>query len=256
MADIYPSRLKSWQANSSNNKGILQYQDALKLMPDFIKRLPILFKKTLSPEGGFIEPICRKILTFIIIAIYRPRVAGLENIPTTGGVVLIANHVSYLDGPIISAICPRPVRYVIDKYIYEQPVINFFMRHARAIPILPKKEVVEAALSEISKALQNGEVVCIFPEGRLTYTGNIGRFKPGIEFIIQRDPVPVVPMGLDGLWGSVFSRKYIKARFRFMPRSFKSNVKLAIGFPVVPEKVKVDKLQRVIIKLIQRARNL
>lgn len=235
----------------------LPYQQARAkepVMPDFIKRLFAPITELLSPERGLVEPICRRILKFIIFAIYRPKALGLENIPATGGVVLIANHVSYLDGPIISAICPRPVRYVIDKHIYEQPIINFFMRHARAIPILPKKEVVEAALDEISRALKNGEVVCIFPEGRLTYTGHIGRFKPGIEYMIQRDPVPVVPMALDGLWGSIFSRKYLKAPMRFLPRSLKADVRLVIGFPVVPEKVKVDKLQRVTLKLLLKAR--
>jgi 1-acyl-sn-glycerol-3-phosphate acyltransferase len=161
--------------------------------------------------------------------------------------------VSFLDGPILSAICKRPVRYVIDKGIYEQPVIHYFMRHNRAIPILPKKEIVEAALEQISLGLQQGDVICIFPEGRITYTGELGHFRPGIEAIIARDPVPVIPIGLHGLWGSIFSRKYLGSPWRFVPCSFPPRVRVEIGYVIPPEKVKVEKLHKIVGKLLERA---
>lgn len=202
------------------------------------------------------EPIYRTILKAIIWMVYHPKVVGMEHVPAEGAAVLIANHVSYLDGPIISAICKRPVRYVIDKGIYEQPGINYFMRHNRAIPIMPKKEVVEAALASISEGLKQGDLICIFPEGRLTYTGHLGRFKTGIESIIQRDSVPVIPLGLEGLWGSMFSRKYLRARFRWLPRHWWSDVRVVVGYPVPPDQVKIDKLQKVVLSLLQRAREL
>lgn len=186
----------------------------------------------------------------LVYLIYRPKYFGFERIPETGPAVLIANHVSYVDGLIIHAGINRPVHYVIDKEIYELPGVNYFMRLNGSIPIAPKRESVEAALDQISEYLKKGELVCIFPEGRLTYTGSLGRFKPGIEFIIKRDPVPVYPIALNGLWGSVFSRKYLKARFRWLPRSLRRREIHAIcGEPIQPENITINHLQEVVLKL-------
>jgi 1-acyl-sn-glycerol-3-phosphate acyltransferase len=182
--------------------------------------------------------------------IYNPKYYGFERIPETGPAVLIANHVSYVDGLVIFAGLKRPVHYVIDKSIYELPGVNYFMRLNGSIPIAPKREVVEAALDQISEYLKQGELVCIFPEGRLTYTGSLGRFKPGIEFIIKRDPVPVYPIALNGLWGSVFSRKYLRSRFRWFPRSFRRrDIRAICGEPIQPDDVNVNRLQEIVLKL-------
>lgn len=186
----------------------------------------------------------------LVYLLYKPKYYGFERIPETGPAVLIANHVSYVDGLIIHAGINRPVHYVIDQSIYELPGVNYFMRLNGSIPIAPKREVVEAALDKISEYLQAGELVCIFPEGRLTYTGSLGRFKPGIEFITKRDAVPVYPIALNGLWGSVFSRKYLRARFRWVPRSLKRREISAIcGEPVQPEDVNINRLQEIVLKL-------
>lgn len=192
----------------------------------------------------------RKGAKALVYLIYRPKYFGFERIPETGPAVLIANHVSYVDGLIIHAGINRPVHYVIDQEIYELPGVNYFMRLNGSIPIAPKREVVEAALDQISEYLKQGELVCIFPEGRLTYTGSLGRFKPGIEFIIKRDPVPVYPIALNGLWGSVFSRKYLKARFRWLPRSLRRReIRAICGEPIQPENVTINHLQEVVLKL-------
>lgn len=186
----------------------------------------------------------------IVYLFYKPKYYGFDRIPETGPAVLIANHVSYVDGLIIHAGINRPVHYVIDQAIYELPGVNYFMRLNGSIPIAPKREVVEAALDKISEYLKAGELVCIFPEGRLTYTGSLGRFKPGIEFMIKRDPVPVYPIALNGLWGSVFSRKYLKARFRWMPRSLRRReVRAICGEPIQPEDINVNRLQEIVLKL-------
>lgn len=188
----------------------------------------------------------RKLARFI----YNPKYYGFDRIPETGPAVLIANHVSYVDGLIIFAGLKRPVHYVIDKAIYEVPGVNYFMRMNGSIPIAPKREVVEAALDQISEYLKAGELVCIFPEGRLTYTGSLGRFKPGIEFMIKRDPVPVYPIALNGLWGSIFSRKYLKSRFRWFPRSFRRrDIRAICGEPIQPEDVNINRLQEIVLKL-------
>lgn len=193
----------------------------------------------------------RKGASFLIRLFYRTRYYGFEKIPAEGAAVLIANHVSYVDGLFIHAACNRQVHYIIDQEIYELPGVNYFMKLAGAIPIAPKRESVENALNLVSEYLKQGELVCIFPEGRLTYTGSLGRFRPGIEAIIKRDPVPVYPIALHGLWGSVFSRKYIKARFRWLPRKlFKRREVLAIcGNPIPPEEVQVNKLQKIVLEL-------
>ena len=181
--------------------------------------------------------------------LYRPKYYGFDRIPETGAALLICNHVSYVDGLLIHAGCKRPVHFVIDQNIYNVPGVHFFMKLNGSIPIAPKREVVESALDQISQYLQQGELVCIFPEGRLTYTGSLGRFKPGIEFIIKRDPVPVYPIALNGLWGSIFSRKYLKARFRWFPRTLRREVQAICGEPIQPEDVKINRLQEIVLKL-------
>lgn len=183
-------------------------------------------------------------------SIYRIDYYGFDRIPKTGPAVLIANHVSYVDGLILHAGIDRPVHFVIDQTIYRVPGVHHFMKRNGSIPIAPKREVVEAALDRISDYLRQGELVCIFPEGRLTYTGSLGRFKPGIEFIVKRDPVPVYPIAINGLWGSIFSRKYLKARFRWIPRVWRRReIRVICGEPIAPEDVNINRLQEIVLKL-------
>lgn len=188
----------------------------------------------------------RKLVHFF----YNVQYYGFDKIPETGAAVLVANHVSYVDGLIIHAGCKRTVHYIIDKAIYEVPGVNYFMRLNGSIPIAPKREIVEAAWNQVAEYLAAGELVCIFPEGRLTYTGSLGRFKPGIEAIIKRNPVPVYPIALNGLWGSYFSRKDPGKPFRFFRRSFKRReVRAICGDPIMPEDVQVNRLQEIVLKL-------
>ncbi|MEM7617382.1 MAG: 1-acyl-sn-glycerol-3-phosphate acyltransferase, partial [Pseudomonadota bacterium] len=166
-----------------------------------------------------------------------------------GAKLIICNHISYMDGLIINAAIKADVRYIIDKTIYNMPIINYFMKLNNAIPIAPTKKDVTLALEEISKGLRNGDTICIFPEGRLTYTGNLGRFKPGIEWIINRDPVPVYPLALQGLWGSIFSRKYRKSRFKIIPRKFRPHIKCICGDMIEAEDAKINNLQTKVLQL-------
>lgn len=186
-------------------------------------------------------------------AAYAPRYTGFEQIPEKGPAVIISNHVSYVDGLIIASGCKRPVRFIIDTYIYNTPGIHYFMVYNRAIPIEPTRESVIHALDEISKALEEGDIVCIFPEGQLTYTGSLGRFKTGIESIIKRNAVPVYPVALTGLWGSVFSRKYLGSFRRFIPKGFSQPVRAICGAPIAPEQVTVNYLQKAIMRLKHQA---
>lgn len=200
------------------------------------------------------EPLLDRFLRSVINGLtsftYKPRYIGFEKIPDEGPVILISNHVSYMDGPIINAGCKRAVHYVIDEDIYQVPGVHFIMERAKAIPIAPNRKSVEKAFDMISEALRDGGAVCIFPEGFLTFTGGLGRFRPGIEWIIKRDPVPIVPIALSGLWGSVFSRQYRGSLRRFFPRRWlRGHVVVKCGDVIAPERAKVNELQDILMKL-------
>jgi 1-acyl-sn-glycerol-3-phosphate acyltransferase len=127
----------------------------------------------------------------------------------------------------------RPTRFVMYYKIYRMPLFGWLFRQARTIPIAGRKEdpeMMERAFAEVRKALAAGEIVGIFPEGGLTSDGTIQPFRAGVERILAADPVPVVPMALRGLWGSLFSRK---DRLRY-PRRFRSKIALVIGAPIAP----------------------
>ena len=195
------------------------------------------------------EKFYRNIVKFFCILVYAPQYINFDNIPESGAAVIISNHVSYADGLIIASGIKRPVRFVIDAPIYNLPIINYIMRCNRAIPIEPTRDSVITALNEISEGLKAGDIICIFPEGQLTYTGGLGRFKTGIESIIKRDPVPVYPIALSGLWGSMFSRKYLGSLKRFIPKKFSQRISAICGSAIAPELVTVNYLQETVLKL-------
>jgi len=170
----------------------------------------------------------------LIHSIYRLRKHGLANIPETGPALIACNHVSFVDAIIILAASPRPIRFVMDHNIFRVPLLSFVFRTAKAIPIAPYKEnpaLLEAAYAEVSRALADGELVAIFPEGRITSTGELGPFKKGIKQILEANPVPVIPMGLSGLFGSMFSRKDGPAFFK-APRKLLARIDLNVGEPI------------------------
>lgn len=165
---------------------------------------------------------------------YRLDVTGMQHCPEHGPAVYVCNHVSFVDWLIIGGTIRRPLRFVMDHRIFRTPVVGTLFRHAKTIPIAPAKEdeaLMNAAFDRIAAELDAGEVVCIFPEGMLTPDGTMQQFRRGIERILERNPVPVVPMGLDGLWGSMFSRRDGPAMSR-PPRGFRSPIRLTIGPPI------------------------
>jgi 1-acyl-sn-glycerol-3-phosphate acyltransferase len=188
-------------------------------------------------------------LKVVVRLLYRTKFIGFDKLPKTGPAIIVANHVSYMDGCVISAASPRVVRFVIDEDIYNVPAVKHFMSRIRAIPIAANKDGVKKALAEVSEGLKNGDLIMIFPEGQLTYTGNMGRFKFGVEWMLKNDPVPVYPMAIKGLWGSIFSRKYLKSKYPFLPRSFRRKVKLIVGDPLPPERAGINNLQKMVMRL-------
>jgi 1-acyl-sn-glycerol-3-phosphate acyltransferase len=181
--------------------------------------------------------VMRFLVWIIGHTLYRVNHVNVENIPDEGPAVLVANHVSYIDGVIIGGACRRPIRFVVHEPIYRLPLLNYIFKTGRAIPIEGKKHNPSAykdAFEKIKKALDAGELVCIFPEGHLTPDGEIHTFKRGIEKILKDSPVPVIPTALRGLWGSWLSRKDNKA-MRRLPRGFRSNIEFVVGEPMAPE---------------------
>ena len=192
------------------------------------------------------EFVLRFIFWILTHTMYRVRHVGLDRIPDEGPAVLVCNHVSYVDALIMAGACRRPIRFVMYEPIYRAPVLNYIFRKGKAIPITSKEadpETYHRAFDRISENLKAGELVCIFPEGRLTRDGKLGEFKNGIEKIVKRDPVPVIPMALNGLWGSYFSHKYGQA-LAGRPRRFWSRVQLLAGTPVIPENVTAGDLRQ------------
>ena len=196
---------------------------------------------TLVPEF-----LMRFIMWILIHSVYRLKKEGLRNIPDEGAAVLVCNHVSFVDALVIAAGCPRPIRFVMDHNIFKVPVLNFVFRTAKTIPIASAKEdpqALEHAYDEVAKALSDGDLVGIFPEGKITSTGDINEFKSGIKRIIERTPVPVIPLALRGLWGSFFSRMGGKAMSRFFPRGISSKIALVAGAAIPPGQVAPESLQ-------------
>lgn len=183
---------------------------------------------------------------------YRIKVQGLENIPESGPALIVCNHVSFMDPLVIGGNVRRPVRFVMDHNIFNIPVMGFIFRTARAIPIAPAREdpaALDRAFDQIDAELAAGEIVCIFPEGKLTRDGEMSEFKRGVERILERRAVPVVPMALRGLWGSFFSRRDGKAAMTQLPRRFWSRIELIATAPVHGASASAEGLQRIVAGL-------
>ena len=192
------------------------------------------------------EFLMRFIAWLLIHTVHRVRGIHLGRIPEKGAAVLVCNHVSYMDAVVIMAFSPRPIRFVMDHRIFEIPFLSWVFRTAKTIPIAPAKEdpwVMEKSFIDIARALHEGELVCIFPEGRLTHDGDVNEFKGGIMKIIERSPVPVIPMALRGLWGSFFSREKGNPFQRSFSRGLRSHLELNVGEPLTPSQVNPTFLQ-------------
>ena len=159
--------------------------------------------------------------------------------------MLVCNHISFVDALIIGGSIRRPVRFVMYYKIFQIPLINILFRTARAIPIASAKEdadLLDAAFDQIDAELEAGNLICIFPEGGITNDGEIQTFRPGIEKIIARRAVPVIPIGLGGLWGSWFSRQQ-GGGLRKIPGRLFAKVNVRMGTAVEPGDATADNLE-------------
>lgn len=183
----------------------------------------------------------RFVIWLLSHSFYRVTHRNLHHIPETGGALLVCNHVSYVDALILAGACPRPIRFVMDEDYYRLPVLHYFFQASRVIPIKLSNTSIRNALREVKKQLNDGEIVCIFPEGQLTTDGEMQPFKRGVDCILKQSPVPVIPLALRGLWGSYFSRKGGRAMLKF-PCRFWSKVEVVAGTPVAPEQARCERL--------------
>jgi 1-acyl-sn-glycerol-3-phosphate acyltransferase len=202
------------------------------------------------------EFLLRFVCWLLMHTLYRLQKLG-AHFPESGAALIVCNHVSFVDALVISAACRRPIRFIMDNAIFQAPLIRTLATGMKAIPITSAKEnaeVYEQAFEAAAEALREGELVCIFPEGRLTADGEIALFRPGLTRILAENPVPVIPMAIVGLWGSMFSRQYRKLWQR-LPRKLWHRVVVNVGAVVAPDKAAPELLRDTVCELYRAAEN-
>ena len=179
------------------------------------------------------EFLLRFLCTVLVKIIYRVKVVGAENIPATGGALVVCNHVSYADAPLLCASMPRPLRFVMDRDFYNMPVLKTISDIVRTIPISandpPKK--LAAAIRKARNAIRDGDILCVFPEGYMTRNGNLLSFKAGFERIVKGTSAPIIPAHIGGIWGSMLT--YYHGRpFSTLPKKLPLPVSVRFGEPL------------------------
>jgi acyl-[acyl-carrier-protein]-phospholipid O-acyltransferase / long-chain-fatty-acid--[acyl-carrier-protein] ligase len=164
--------------------------------------------------------------------LYRIRALGVGNIPGSGGAVLIANHISYMDVVVLQLACPRAIRYMAYRGPGTGPLLSWIFRVAGVIEIAPNRP--SQWLRDAVKALRDGEIVCVFPEGEISRTGQLMAMRRGFELLARRARVPVIPAAVEGLWGSVFSFSGNRYLWK-SPRLMRTPVCVAFGEPIAFE---------------------
>jgi acyl-[acyl-carrier-protein]-phospholipid O-acyltransferase/long-chain-fatty-acid--[acyl-carrier-protein] ligase len=183
----------------------------------------------------------RLILFFVTRTIYRVRVIGRDNFPQKTGALLVCNHMSFVDVALLVAATDRPIRFLMYKVIYDHPVVKPLARALKAIPIsseLRPRDMLHS-LHVASDALRNDEIVCIFAEGQITRTGQMLPFRRGLERIMKDVDVPIIPVNLDGVWGSIFS--FARGRFLWkIPHHIPYHVTVSFGTPMPPTSTAIE----------------
>ncbi|MET3132908.1 1-acyl-sn-glycerol-3-phosphate acyltransferase [Oxalobacteraceae bacterium GrIS 1.11] len=183
------------------------------------------------------EFLMRFLAWLLIHTVHRVKCVNADRIPDEGAAVLVCNHVSFVDAIVIMAVSRRPIRFVMDHRIFKTPLLGWIFKTGKAIPIASAKEdpwLMEKAFVDIAQALHEGDLVCIFPEGKLTTTGEMNEFKGGIAKILARSQVPVIPMALRGMWGHFLSRNKENVFERTFRGGWRSRLVLVVGQPVAP----------------------
>jgi len=204
-----------------------------------LNALVAIYIFTLVPEF-----LLRFLMWILIHTIYRVRARGLKNIPEEGPVIVAANHVSFVDPLIIGGMVRRPINFVMYYRIYQIPLLRFFFKASKAIPIASRTEdpdVLGEAYRRSDAVLEAGDILGIFPEGQITRDGEIQAFKKGIDRILVDQPVPVIPIALCNLWGSLFSRRDPLLKRR--PYKLWSLIEIRVGKAIPPEEATAERLE-------------
>jgi len=167
----------------------------------------------------------------LVRILYRVRVTGQENVPEASGALLIPNHITWIDGVLLLLYCPRHVRMVADREFIKNRLFRRLAKDFGVIPIVPGRRSVVRSIRAAREALRQGDVVCMFPEGGLSRTGQIHPFNPGFLTILKGTGAPVIPVHLGGLWGSIFSFERGKWFWKW-PRRLPYPVSVRFGRPI------------------------
>lgn len=176
---------------------------------------------------------------------YRLRIEGREHVPPHGAALVLSSHVAFHDFLFAGVAMGRPVRFVMHQHHFRYPALRAFFGACRVIPIAPAKEDparLAEAMEAIDAALAQGELVVMFPEGRMSEDGSLSEIRPGLERIVARRPVPVIPVVVDGLFGSWMSRAHGEP-MSTRPRRFRAPVTIRVGAPIAPEHVTASRVR-------------
>lgn len=189
------------------------------------------------------DALLRLIIVLVAHTLYRVRIIGAKNIPETGGAMLVPNHVSFLDGLFLFAATDRPIRFVVEQHWYERPLLKPFMKALGVIPISGAGGArnILRALRDAGKALDDGEVVCLFAEGEISRMGSTLPFRRGLKRIVKGRNAPIIPVHLDRIYGSFGSSR--QGRMQWLPTKIPCPVTVSFGEPMSsearPEEVRV-----------------
>jgi acyl-[acyl-carrier-protein]-phospholipid O-acyltransferase/long-chain-fatty-acid--[acyl-carrier-protein] ligase len=192
------------------------------------------------------EFFVRLVLWTLTHTVYQIRIDGLQHVPVRGPALLVCNHLSHVDGLIVGATMQRFVRFMVYRAIYELPLLNPLLRFMHAIPVSASRQDVVESLARARRELEAGHVVCIFAEGSISRTGNLLPFKRGFERIVDGLDVPVIPVNLDRLWGSIFSFKRGKFFWK-RPERIPYPVTVTFGPPMASSSTAADVRQAVML---------
>ncbi|MGH7832908.1 MAG: acyl-[ACP]--phospholipid O-acyltransferase, partial [Candidatus Binatia bacterium] len=244
--------------NCLNTIGILSASAALWFLSD---ELLIAADGILLILGGFTiagtvyilrivpEFLIRFSLWLVTHSIYSIRIAGSQNVPLRGAALLVCNHLSFVDALLVGACVQRFIRFMITRPIYEITGLHWLFRLMRAIPLSGRSpRAIVHSLEQARKELLDGHVVCIFAEGAISRTGNLLPFKRGFERIVKGTNVPVIPVYLDGLWGSIFSFQHGRFFWKW-PRKFPYPVTVLFGAPIAPSATTAQDVRRRILEM-------
>jgi acyl-[acyl-carrier-protein]-phospholipid O-acyltransferase/long-chain-fatty-acid--[acyl-carrier-protein] ligase len=181
----------------------------------------------------------------LVRCFYRVTALGADNLPK-GGFLLLPNHITWVDAIVLQLVCPRPIRYIIDKEFYSKPILHPFLRLARCIPIDTRHS--HSAIRAATEKIAEGEVVCLFPEGQLERAGTLLRLRRGYELIARHANAMVVPVWLDQLWGSIFSFQGGRF-FTKLPRRIPYPVTIAFGKPIEANAADIATVREELLKL-------